>query len=95
MSHFIIRSPLTKEVPENWIKTKVEVGLVEQFIITIKDSGKEIGSVYFKDIDHIASSFDKFAKLLPDDGLLVAYAANPFVNQVMKNAKNLMVLYLS
>lgn len=51
MSHFIIRSPLTKEVHENWIKTKVETGLVEQFIITTKDSGKEIGSVYFKDID--------------------------------------------
>lgn len=49
---------------------------------------------YFKDIDHIASSFNKFAKLLPDDGLLVAYAANPFVNQVMKNAKNLITFGL-
>lgn len=43
---------------------------------------------YFKDIDHIVSSFDKFAKLVPDNGLIVAYEANPFVNQVIKNLKN-------
>ncbi len=52
MNHFIIRTPLTRPVHENWIKTKIETGQVEQFIITIKDSGKEIGSIYFKDIDH-------------------------------------------
>lgn len=51
MSHFIIQTPLTPEIHENWIRTKVEKGLVEQFIIIIKNSGKEIGSVYFRDID--------------------------------------------
>lgn len=43
---------------------------------------------YFKDIDHIVSSFDKFAKLVPETGLIVAYEANTFVNQVIKNLKN-------
>ena len=43
---------------------------------------------YFKDIDHIVNSFDKFAKLVPEDGLIVAYEANPFVNQVIKKLDN-------
>lgn len=51
MQHFIIRTPLTPEVHENWIKTKIETGQVEQFIIKIKESGREIGSTYLKDID--------------------------------------------
>lgn len=43
---------------------------------------------YFKDIDHIASSFDKFAKLIPSDGKLIAYDANPFVNKIVTNVPN-------
>lgn len=51
MKQFIIRTPLTPEIHENWIKTKIETGHVEQFIIVIKENGKEIGSTYLKDID--------------------------------------------
>ncbi len=40
---------------------------------------------YFKDIEHIVSSFDKFAKIVPEDGKIIAYDANPFVNQVIKD----------
>lgn len=43
---------------------------------------------YFKDIDHIVSSFDKFAKSVPSDGKIVAYDANPFVNQVINGLSN-------
>ncbi|MBQ9180056.1 MAG: UDP-N-acetylmuramate--L-alanine ligase [Firmicutes bacterium] len=43
---------------------------------------------YFKDIDHIVRSFDEFAGLLPEDGLLFAYSANPFVRKVIKGRKN-------
>ena len=43
---------------------------------------------YFKDIDHIVNSFDKFAHLVPEAGLIVAFDANPFVNQVIKNLDN-------
>ncbi len=38
---------------------------------------------YFKDIDHIVSSFEKFANLVPDDGLIVAYSANAFVKSII------------
>ncbi len=43
---------------------------------------------YFKDIDHIVSSFDKFAHLVPANGTIIAYDANPFVNQVIRNLDN-------
>ncbi len=50
---------------------------------------------YFKDIDHIVSSFDRFAKLVPAGGLIVAYEANPFVNQVIKNLDNVVTFGLN
>ena len=40
---------------------------------------------YFKDIDHIVSSFERFAKLVPEDGTVIAYDANPFVNAIIRN----------
>lgn len=48
---FLFREPLTREMHESWIKTKVIPGFVVQFIIGITETGKEIGSVYFRDID--------------------------------------------
>ena len=43
---------------------------------------------YFKDVEHIASSFDKFAKLVPEDGVVIAYDANPFVKRVIEDIPN-------
>ena len=43
---------------------------------------------YFKDIEHIASSFDRFAHLVPKEGTIIAYDANPFVNRVIKDMEN-------
>lgn len=40
---------------------------------------------YFKDINHIASSFTRFASLVPDDGLVVAYTPNAFVAGAVKS----------
>ncbi len=40
---------------------------------------------YFKDIDHIVNSFDRFARLSPKDGVVIAYTANPFVNSIVKD----------
>ena len=40
---------------------------------------------YFKDIDHIVSSFDKFTKLVPNDGVVIAFDANPFVKSILKD----------
>ncbi|HOO79042.1 MAG TPA: GNAT family protein [Lachnospiraceae bacterium] len=40
----------------NWIKTKVETGLVIQYIIVNKDNNEEVGSVYLRNIDRINES---------------------------------------
>jgi UDP-N-acetylmuramate--alanine ligase len=40
---------------------------------------------YFKDIEHIASSFERFARLLPEDGILLAYDSNPFVSRIIED----------
>jgi len=42
---------------------------------------------YFKDIDHIVRSFETFANLVPDDGAVFAYDANPFVSSILKDLK--------
>lgn len=43
---------------------------------------------YFKDIEHIVESFGKFVSYVPDDGIIIAYDANPFVNEVIKGHSN-------
>jgi len=43
---------------------------------------------YFEGIEHIASSFSKFAKLVPEDGVVIAYDANPFVKSVIEGLPN-------
>ncbi len=42
---------------------------------------------YFKDIDHIARSFSEFANKVPEDGYVIAYDSNPFVNAVTEDLK--------
>ena len=39
---------------------------------------------YFKDIDHIVDSFDRFTKLVPEGGKIIAYDANPFVAKIIR-----------
>ena len=50
---------------------------------------------YFKDIDHIVKSFDRFSKLVPEDGTIIAYNANPFVNSVVKDLDNVITFGFS
>ena len=50
---------------------------------------------YFKDINQIVSSFDKFAKLVPEDGTIIAYEANPFVNKVINGLDNVITFGLN
>ena len=50
---------------------------------------------YFKDIYQIVRSFDKFAKLVPEDGMIIAYEANPFVNQVINGLDNVVTFGLN
>lgn len=48
--NFIYQKPFTRQSQMDWVKNQVEPGHVEQFIICLP-SGREIGSVYFRDID--------------------------------------------
>ena len=50
---------------------------------------------YFRDIDHIASSFEKFASLVPEDGTIIAYDANPFVKSVVEGRSNVVTYGLT
>jgi len=50
---------------------------------------------YFKDIDHIVSSFDRFANLVPEAGTIIAYDANPFVNKVIQSHSNVITFGLN
>ena len=50
---------------------------------------------YFKDIDHIVRSFETFASLVPEDGTIIAYDANPFVKSVVKERANVVTYGLN
>ncbi len=43
---------------------------------------------YFKDMDHIVSSFRRFVEQIPDGGSIVAYGDNPFVKDILKDHDN-------
>ncbi|MBR1906011.1 MAG: GNAT family N-acetyltransferase [Clostridiales bacterium] len=49
--NFIFRAPFTAAIHENWLRTMVETGKTDQFIIIELESGNKIGSVYLRDID--------------------------------------------
>ncbi len=49
-TNFIYQEPFTREGHLSWIRNQVEKGHVVQFIICLP-GGREIGSVYFRDID--------------------------------------------
>ena len=51
--YFLIQDEIKKEDHLKWLKTKVETGKVEQFIIVEKSSERPIGSVYLQDIDRL------------------------------------------
>ena len=48
---YIFKDIVTEEMHREWFETKVLTGIVEQFVIGIKESGEEIGSQYFRDVD--------------------------------------------
>ena len=51
MNNFLYREPLDEATHLNWIKEKIETGKVAQFIIYSKELGKDVGSVFLRDID--------------------------------------------
>ena len=54
--NFIYRGPFTEEIHRHWMQTKVASGQVVQYIIIDRESGREAGSVYFRDISALNRS---------------------------------------
>jgi UDP-N-acetylmuramate--alanine ligase len=48
---------------------------------------------YFKDIEHIVRSFAEFVRLVPPDGAVVAFDANPFVTTILRGLDRRVVTY--
>lgn len=51
VQNFIFREPFTEEMHRHWLATKVAGGQVVQYIIEEKETGRPVGSVYFRDVD--------------------------------------------
>ncbi len=49
--NFIYQTLFTPESHREWLRKKVETGIVEQFIIYSLDAAMDVGSVYLRDID--------------------------------------------
>lgn len=83
------------------LKGNVKVGASEYFVteaceymdsfLSLKPRGEVILNIdsdhldYFRDIEHIAESFGTFARLVPPEGFIVAYDANPFVTTAVRD----------
>lgn len=52
IKYFFYRGDFTKESHENWLRTRVDTGEVEQFIVCMKDTDRPIGCTYIRDIDY-------------------------------------------
>lgn len=50
---------------------------------------------YFKDIEHIVSSFRKFVRLVPSSGTVIAYDGNPFVHSIIDGLNNVITFGLN
>lgn len=49
-NNFIYQKPFTRKGHLEWIEKKIETGEAIQFIICEKETGRPVGSVYFRDI---------------------------------------------
>ncbi len=89
-NNFLYRGEITREVHENWIKTKVETGEVVQFIIEETESDRPIGSTYLRDIDREIGKAEFGIFIGEDDAVGRGYgteAAKLIVNYAFSNLK--------
>ncbi len=71
-NNFIYQELFTKEGHRTWMREQVEPGHVVQFIICLAD-GREIGSVYFRDIDRTAHTAEYGIFIGEEDALGYAF----------------------
>lgn len=72
--NFIYQKPFTEEGHLSWIAEQVNTGHVVQFIICLED-GREIGSVYFRDIDSAAQTAEYGIFIGEEDALGCGYGS--------------------
>lgn len=48
VENFIYRKPVTRKDHLNWLETKVDKGLVHQFVVCLNDDNRAVGSVYLQ-----------------------------------------------
>lgn len=72
--NFIYQKPFTTEGHYRWIEEQVKPGHVVQFIICLAD-GREIGSVYFRDIDRTAQTAEYGIFIGEEDALGCGYGS--------------------
>jgi UDP-4-amino-4,6-dideoxy-N-acetyl-beta-L-altrosamine N-acetyltransferase len=51
VKNFIYRKPISREEHLNWLETKVNTGLVHQFVVCMNEDDMPIGSVYLQHFD--------------------------------------------
>ena len=49
--HFFFREKFTRQMHEKWMADKVASGMVDQFIVCMKEDDRPVGSSYLRDID--------------------------------------------
>ncbi len=49
--YFLFREPFTPAMHRAWLRDRVAAGKVIQYIIVERESGRSVGSVYFRDVD--------------------------------------------
>ncbi len=65
--NFFFRDEFTRRIHEKWLKEQVDTGLVEQFIVCLKDNDRPVGSSYLRDIDRDAHTAEYGIFLGEDD----------------------------
>lgn len=71
-SRFLYQEPFTREGHLHWLRAQVDTGRVVQFLIVLPD-GREIGSVYFRDIDRTAGCAEYGIFIGEEDALGCGY----------------------
>lgn len=71
-SNFIYQELFTEQGHRAWIREQVMPGHVEQFVICLSD-GREIGSVYFRDIDRKSGTAEYGIFIGEEDALGCGY----------------------
>ena len=73
VNNFLHREKVTREDHINWLRTKVDTGIVEQFVLIETATERPVGCVYLRDIDREASECEYGVFIGEDDCVGLGY----------------------